>query len=368
MSSAPRTGPAPGAGSAPGAGPAAGTATSPGVAPAPDAAPIPDVTRAPGDGAAQVVTLGETMALMRSAVVGSLAHLPGLDVAVGGAESNLAIGLRRLGVPTAWISRVGDDPLGERVMREILAEGVEVHCAIDPSRPTGLMLKSRPTATTTRVDYYRAGSAASALSPADLPDGLIEQARVLHLSGITPLLSRSAHTTMLAAVQRAVAAGTTVSLDVNHRARLGGRDELARLLGEVLEYVDLLVGGPEELAALAPGVVEDDHRGLLTTLAREGRQVVLKRGADGAAALADGELHEAPAHRVAVLDTVGAGDAFVAGYLSAQLEGLDVAARLARANACGALACTTPGDWEGAPRPAELEALLAGEAADPVLR
>src|SRR5699024_3451253 len=91
-------------------------------------------------------------------------------------------------------------------------------------------------------------------------------------------------------------------------------------------------------------------------------------GADGAAALADGELHEAPAHRVEVLDTVGAGDAFVAGYLSAQLEGLDVPARLRRANACGALACTTPGDWEGAPRPAELEALLAGAGKNPVLR
>lgn len=318
--------------------------------------------------APRVVTIGETMALLRTGAVGSLAHLSSMDIALGGAESNLAIGLRRLGVPTAWVSRVGDDPLGTRVVREIRGEGVEVHCTIDPERPTGLMLKSRPSSTTTRVDYYRAGSAASALTPSDLPEGLIEQAEILHLSGITSLLSDSAHATSLAAVERAAAAGVRVSLDVNHRSRLGSREQLAARLGELLEHVDLLCGGPEELALLAPGADRADPRGLLRALAAPGRQVVVKLGADGGAAFLDDELHEALGHRVEVVDTVGAGDAFMAGYLSAQLDGLDVPARLARANACGALACTTPGDWEGAPRRADLEALLSGEATDPVAR
>lgn len=318
--------------------------------------------------APRVVTLGETMALLRTGAVGSLAHLPSMDIALGGAESNLAIGLRRLGVPTAWVSRVGDDPLGTRVVREIRGEGVEVHCAIDPERPTGLMLKSRPSSTTTRVDYYRAGSAASALTPADLPEGLIEQAEILHLSGITSLLSDSAHATSLAAVERAAAAGVRVSLDVNHRSRLGSREQLAARLGELLEHVDLLCGGPEELALLVPGADGADPRRLLRALAAPSRQVVVKLGADGGAALLDDELHEAPGHRVEVVDTVGAGDAFMAGYLSAQLDGLTLPARLARANACGALACTTPGDWEGAPRRRDLEVLLAGDDADPVSR
>ncbi|GAA1485995.1 sugar kinase [Brachybacterium fresconis] len=330
----------------------------------------------------RVVAIGETMAMMRSGTIGSLAHLPSVDISLGGAESNLAIGLRRLDVPVAWVSRVGDDPLGTRVTREIRAEGVEVHCAIDPTRPTGLMVKSRPTGTTTRVDYYRAGSAASALTADDLPAGLIEQADILHLSGITPLLSPTAHATNVAAVQRAAAAETLVSLDVNYRSRLGSREHLAELLGEILEHVDVLFGGPEELSILAPGVAEDDHRGLLRSLAVDGRQVVAKLGADGGAALvgagtgpagdgtapADPEIIVAPGHRVDVVDTVGAGDAFVAGYLSAQLDGLDVPARLARANACGALACTTPGDWEGAPRRPDLDGMLAGGGADPVSR
>ena len=318
--------------------------------------------------APRVVTVGETMALMRSAVIGSLAHLPNVDISLGGAESNLAIGLRRLGVPAAWISRVGDDPLGQRVVREIRAEGVEVHCGIDPQRPTGLMVKSRPSAATTRVDYYRAGSAATALEPSHLPEELIEQAEILHISGITSQLSASAHATVVTAVRRAATAGVQVSLDVNYRSRLGSRERLAQLLGEILEHTDILFGGPEELSLLAPAADESAPHTLLHALASEGRQVVAKLGADGAAALADGRLHEAPGLVVDVVDTVGAGDAFVAGYLSAQLDGLDVPARLARANACGALACTTPGDWEGAPHRRDLEALLTGGAADPVSR
>ena len=316
----------------------------------------------------RVVTLGETMAMLRSGTIGSLAHLPSVDISLGGAESNLAIGLQRLGVDTAWISRVGADPLGTRVVREIRAEGVQVHCGVDAARPTGLMLKSRPTGTSTRVDYYRAGSAASALSPADLPEGLIEQAEILHLSGITPLLSPTAHSAVLAAVERASAAGTRVSLDVNHRSRLGSGERLAALLGEILDRVDVLFGGTEELALLAPEADDSDHRALLGALARPGLQVVAKLGPDGAAALVDGQLHEGAGHRVDAVDTVGAGDAFVAGYLSALLDGLDVPARLARGNACGALACTTPGDWEGAPRVEELAALLKGGASDPVSR
>src|SRR5699024_10037899 len=222
-----------------------------------------------GGAGPRVVALGETMAMMRSGTIGSLAHLPSVDISLGGAESNLAIGLRRLDVPVAWVSRVGDDPLGTRVTREIRAEGVEVHCAIDPTWPTGLMVKSRPSGTTTRVDYYRAGSAASALTPDDLPEGLIEQADILHLSGITPLLSPTAHATNVAAVQRAAAAGTRVSLDVNYRSRLGSRAQLAELLGEILEHVDVLFGGPEELSILARDVAEDDHHGLLRTLAAD---------------------------------------------------------------------------------------------------
>ena len=339
-------------------------------------APTPTPRRDPTDRpvSAQVVTIGETMAMMRSGQVGSLAHLPSVDISLAGAESNVAIGLQRLGVQAAWVSRVGHDPLGTRVMREIRAEGVGVHCRVDPERPTGLMLKSRPTATTTRVDYYRAGSAASALSPADLPDALVEDADVLHLSGITPMLSESAARAMTAAVDRAVAAGTRISLDVNYRSRLGSRERLGDLLAGVLPHVDIVFGGPEELTILAPGHAEDDNEydeadlaALLRAVANLGpAEVVAKLGADGATALRHGELTHGPGQVVDVVDTVGAGDAFVAGYLSAVIAGADTATRLDRANSCGAFACTTPGDWESAPFAEDLAARQDG--GDPVSR
>ena len=348
--------------------------------PASDAATVtsrPPATR-PGGGP-RVVTVGETMALMHSPGVGSLAHVPTVDVGIGGAESNAAIGLRRLGIDTAWLSRVGDDELGRRVVREIRAEGVEVIAVIDPERPTGLMIKSHPVAGSTAVRYYRTGSAASALTPADIPAGLIENAEILHLSGITPVLTDTARATAMAALERARSAGVTVSFDVNFRATLATREQAIETFAEITAGADIVFGGPEELSLLrapAVGIAEpaptpttsDGEEELLRALAAQGvPEVIDKRGPDGAWALVGGELTEAPGHRVDVVDTVGAGDAFVAGYLSARLEGLGVAERLARANACGAFMCMSPGDWEGAPRPADIDALTRPDE-DPVRR
>lgn len=364
---------------------AASSAPSSAAHPVPHPAPRPasdaaTVTSRPGrpGGGPRVVTLGETMALMHSPGVGSLAHVPTVDVGVGGAESNAAIGLSRLGIHAAWLSRVGDDELGRRVVREIRAEGVEVIGVADPERPTGLMIKSHPVANSTAVRYYRAGSAASALTPADLPAGLIEDAEVLHLSGITPVLGDTARHTVRAALERARSAGVRVSFDVNFRATLATREQAAPIFAEIAAGADIVFGGPEELSLLLDAAAgpdpypvptsPDDEEQLLRALAAQGiGEVVDKRGPDGAWALVDGELTEAAGHRVDVVDTVGAGDAFVAGYLSAHLEGLGVAERLARANACGAFMCMSPGDWEGAPRPADLEALTSSDA-DPVRR
>ena len=116
-----------------------------------------------------VVTLGETMALVRTTEIGSLRHANSLAFGIGGAESNVAIGLVRLGIPTSWLGRVGDDSLGERVAREIRGDGVDVRAIVDPDAATGLMVKERPSAASTAVHYYRAGSAGSRLRPEDLP-------------------------------------------------------------------------------------------------------------------------------------------------------------------------------------------------------
>ncbi|MDR6867913.1 2-dehydro-3-deoxygluconokinase [Microbacterium resistens] len=312
-----------------------------------------------------VVTLGETMALMRTTEIGSLRHVGDLRLGIGGAESNVAIGLARLGVSVSWLGRVGDGPMGERVLREIRGEGVATHGIVDPDAPTGLMVKERPSASSTAVIYYRAASAGSRLVASDLPAGWIEDASLLHITGITPLLSASAKDAVHAAVDRARAAGTTVSFDVNYRSALAGAEVAGPVLRELAERADIVFGGVDELGILYPGTSTGGAASLLH--AAGCATVVVKLGPGGAAVHVGEEVVTAPGFVIDAVDTVGAGDAFVAGYLSALLDGLDLEAVLRRANACGAMACLVPGDWEAAPTRRELERFLTGDA-DPVRR
>lgn len=312
-----------------------------------------------------VVTLGETMVQLRTAQVGSLAHIPELAIGIGGAESNVAIGLQRLGVPTTWLGRVGEDDLGRRIVRELRAEGVRTLAVVDPDAPTGLMLKSRPTSVTTAVDYYRAGSAGSRLEVADLPADLFSGAGILHVTGITAAISASARAALHAAVDRAREAGLRVSFDVNHRSRLLDDDAAADAYRAIAGHADIVFGGPEELGLLT-GTGSATSYDAARVLG-EGCEVVLKDGERGAASTIGGDTIAVDAHSVAVVDTVGAGDAFVAGYLSAVVEGLTPIERLRRGSICGAIACMSPGDWEGAPFRADLDGAL-GHAGDPVRR
>ncbi len=307
-----------------------------------------------------VVTLGETMALLRADQPGPLAHAPALGLGIGGAESNVAIGLARLGTDVVWCGRVGDDSLGVLVQREIRAEGVRTHVRVDPDAPTGLMIKERRTPATQKVAYYRAGSAGSRLAPDDVPAGLVEGADLLHVSGITAALSSSARATLLDAVDRARSAGVPVSFDVNHRASLWSAAEAGAFSRDLLERVDLVFAGEDEATlVVGPHPRAEDAAAELAALGP--REVVIKRGAQGALSLVDGEVHTTPAVPVDVVDTVGAGDAFVAGYLAERVAGGSPAARLGLAVTTGAFVCLTAGDWEGLPRHEELSLLTDRE-------
>jgi 2-dehydro-3-deoxygluconokinase len=305
------------------------------------------------------------MALVRTTELGSLKHTSALALGIGGAESNVAIGLQRLGASVSWLGRVGDDSLGERVLREIRAEGVVVHGVVDADAPTGLMVKERPSAASTAVHYYRAGSAGSRLDVADVPAGWVEGATILHVTGITPLLSSSAREAVRTAIDRARTAGVMVSFDINYRSALASAGDAGPILREIAERADIVFGGEDEFAVLFPGasVAEAAERLRTAGCAR----VVVKQGADGATVFTGGAPVRSSGFSIDVIDTVGAGDAFVAGYLSAHLDGLDSEAVLRRANACGAMACLVPGDWEAAPTTRELERFLTG-GGDPVRR
>ncbi|MEV0372043.1 sugar kinase [Streptomyces sp. NPDC050636] len=321
-----------------------------------------------------VFTFGETMVALRGS--GPLKLGGTMNVSIAGAESNVAIGLARLGHDVHWSGAVGEDEAGQLVLRTLRAEGVEVSGAsADPDAPTGLILFEPRLPEITRVHYYRAGSAGSRLKPS-----AIEQAfsaappRVLHLTGITPALSPTARSATQLALQLASEHCSLVCLDVNFRARLWTAEEAAGVLREWMPYVDTLIASDDELPLCLPtggagaeGDTAPAPGDPAATLAAQAKlllklgvgEVVVKLGSAGATAFTDdGSLHR-PARSVRAVDPVGAGDAFVAGYLSALLDGEDLTGRLERAVTTGAFAVASPGDWEGAPTRSELGMLGA---------
>lgn len=306
-----------------------------------------------------VLTFGETMALMRADQVGPLAHASTLSLGIGGSESNVAIGLQRLGVQAVWCGRVGSDSLGNLVEREIRAEGVDVRIAVDPAAPTGLMIKERRTPATQRVSYYRAGSAGSGIKPEDINEQLITNAALLHVSGITPALSPQAEATLRYAVETAKTHNVIVSFDLNFRGNLWSPDKAGSLYRDIIPLADIVFAGDDE-AAIAVGAGEpEDLARRISALGPS--QAVIKLGADGALALVDGTIIRQEAVTIDAVDTVGAGDAFVAGYLAELITGSGPQDRLKTAAATGAFACLVPGDWEGFPRRHELQILQTRE-------
>ncbi len=308
-----------------------------------------------------VVTLGETMALLTAPSGRQLRSGACLPVGIGGAESNVAIGLARLGIPSTWISRVGDDAFGNLVTREIRGEGVRVIAQQDTAAPTGMMVKELRGGRPWRVRYYRGDSAASRLSPSDLDETAIAEAHVLHLTGITPALGPGPRRTVDRAIEIAHEAGTLVSFDVNYRATLWPAEQAGPVLSRLAAAVDLIFAGPEEAALIlgwqptagAPTV--DDGENLARGLAKLGPDTaVVKLGALGALGLTADQVHYAPAPAITVVDAVGAGDAFVAGYLSELVAGAPITDCLTMGNTLGGAVCQQPGDWEGLPTRADL--------------
>jgi 2-dehydro-3-deoxygluconokinase len=296
-----------------------------------------------------VVALGESMVTFLPSRPGRLADVPSFDRAIGGAESNVACVLAAAGHTARWISRVGADGFGDHLVEAIGAYGVDVSAVRrDPGRPTGVYFRTAGDRATDahEVAYYRAGSAASAMSAGTMDLDAIRSGRVLHLSGITPALSADCLDLMRELTARRPGR-PLVSFDVNHRPGLWrGDDDGPRVLLELARGADLVfvgedeawgLGGPEAVRAALP----------------EPELLVVKQGASGATAFhrtagADGtEATHAtfvPALTVDVVAAVGAGDAFAAGFLSATLRDLPVRDRLRHGHLMAAAALTVPGD------------------------
>ncbi|MFJ8141103.1 sugar kinase [Streptomyces sp. NPDC096013] len=304
-----------------------------------------------------VVCIGETMAALAPDPSSSLECADDLRVSVAGAESNVAMYLADLGVPVAWVSAVGDDPFGRRVLAEVGAAGVDVSgVRSDPGRPTGLLVKE-PTGSRTRVHYYRGNSAASAMGPDVLDDDRLRSAAVLHLTGVTPALSPSCRNLVTTALTAPAAERPyAISFDVNHRPALWPPSTAATVLRDLADLADITFVGLDEAQELWGADLQPfDVRALLPNP----RLLVVKDGGRSAVAFRDEGTRIVPALDTEVVEAVGAGDAFAAGVLTGLLrgEGMERALRLGHITAASALKVTA--DHGPLPDGSRIERLLA---------
>lgn len=305
------------------------------------------------------VCLGETMAMLTPGAGIDLEGAASLQVGIGGAESNVAVGLASMGLEAHWVSRVGKDGFGSRILSELTAAGVGTSgVEMDPARPTGLYVKlPRTTTAPASVLYYRRGSAASAMGPTLLDDPrvapLLARAELLHVSGITAALSGDC-LALLESVLSRPRQGYRVSFDVNWRPALWeGRDRA--VLRRLANQADIVLVGKDE----AEHALGTDDEAEIRSLLPDPEIVVIKNEATSAIALArGGKRWEVPSLTVDVVEPVGAGDAFAAGYLSGLLRGLDQKLSLRRGHVAAACTLVVPGDLGRLPAPAVLERIL----------
>lgn len=301
-------------------------------------------------GGIDVLSIGETMVMVTPETGGRLRPDGTFLLRPGGAESNVARHLALLGHHAAWAGALGADPLGDIVLDDLRTAGVDVDAVVrDPERPTAVYFKD-PSETGTRVFYYRTGSAASAIGPQLLSRWTAAVPRVVHVSGITAALSRSARTLIDDVVIGRAFGRATVSFDVNHRPALWDGDAASELL-RIARASDVVFVGLDEAETLWGAAAPEDVRALLP----EPAHLVVKDGAVAAYEF-DETMHRVPAIRVPVVDVVGAGDAFAAGWLSGYLAVEPPETRLAMGHAVASRVVMSPSDAAEIPTAAVLRA------------
>lgn len=316
----------------------------------------------------EVITLGETMVILEATETGPMKYTNYFQKRYGGAESNFAIGVTKLGHAATWFSKVGNDELGEYLLHAIRGEGVDTSfVTTDAAAPTGLYFKEKRRPNQNHVHYYRAGSAASKLSPEDLPNHLFSSGNILHITGITPFLSESCDETVDRAIDGAREHGLMVSFDPNLRFKIMqwyGEENAKERIRALAAKSDLFLPGIDEAEWLYG---TRDEQKIAARAWKDGAKDIVIKSGDSHSYYADRYKKEG---RVAsymvdeVVDPIGAGDGFAAGVIAGLLEGESLEEAVRLGSAVGALVVSSPGDIEGLPTRAEVEAFKGKTTTD----
>ncbi|WP_369046420.1 sugar kinase [Sinomonas sp. P10A9] len=305
------------------------------------------MTAPPFAGASRVVCVGETMAVLAPTSSVSLEFAEECMLGIGGAESNVAAQLAELGLTAVWAGRVGSDPFGQRVLRVLSERGVDVSLAeVDASAPTAVYFKEPDTGTGARTLYYRAGSAASLMGPEAIRRWSLDSAPWVHISGITAALSATCRALLEAVLDQRAAAGLPTSFDVNYRPALWAPAEAGPVLLELASRATVVLVGLDEAQTLWGCMTVEDVAEVLP----EPGHLVVKDGAVEAIEYVRPSggpraAYRVPARQVDVVEPVGAGDAFAAGFLAGFICGTHPADRLSLGHALAAWTLGGRGDF-----------------------
>jgi 2-dehydro-3-deoxygluconokinase len=305
------------------------------------------------------VTFGEAMAMFIANQPGALHEMEQFTRELAGAETNVAIGLARLGLKSGYASKVGNDSFGRFIVERLKSESVDTdHIFTDDRYPTGFQLKSKVTTGDPEVEYFRKGSAASHLSIEDFNEEYFQNANLLHMTGIPLALSEETRAFSKHVQSFMKKNGRPISFDTNLRPTLWkSKDDMVEQINEVAFGSDYVLPGITE-GEILTGYKEP--RDIAAFYLDKGvKLVVIKLGAEGAFYKSTDEEGTVPGFKVEkVVDTVGAGDGFAVGVISGIIEGLPIREAVLRGNAIGALAVQSPGDNDGYPTKSQLQEFI----------
>jgi 2-dehydro-3-deoxygluconokinase/2-dehydro-3-deoxygalactonokinase len=305
-----------------------------------------------------VVTLGESLIQLNAVTRGPLRHVTLFERHVAGAETTVAVCVRRQGLSSGLITRVGDDEFGKCILNWVRGEGVDTsQIRVDTEAPTGIYFVQRgfPIPSESKMFYYRKGSAGSRISPSDVNPDYLGAAKLFHTTGITPALSETALEATRKALEISISNNLIVSFDTNIRPVLWGSiDNAVRVLTPIIEKVDILFTDPRDASILLN--VQDVDQMIDGFLKFGVETVVLKMGRKGAIAANRREKVSVQALEVYVEDPIGAGDAFAGTFITSRLKGRSLEESLKRAVIAGSLVVTVRGDEECLPSEEEIDA------------
>jgi len=310
---------------------------------------------------ADVVSVGETMVYFQADRYGLLRYAHRFEKFIGGTESNTLITLAKLGFGVSWISRLGADEFGYTIRDFVRAHGVDVsRVRFDNKAPTGVFFVEQNANDETRSFYYRTGSAASRLCVSDLDLEFIGGHRMLHLTGITPILSESCRLMTTTLIAEAKKKGMAVALDPNLRLRMADVETFRRILNPILEHIDIFLPSEKEIQLLMAADTLNDA--IRRAVDKGLEHIVIKMGSQGSLLVKSGVRFQEPVFPVKkVISSMAVGDAFNVGYLAAELRGFDGSKALKLANCLGAMATLAWGPYEAIPDWETVNAYLEGK-------